>query len=241
MGKAERRHVRLAEFLIAVVGIPSALGYLLSNSVVIAILTGVIVFGIVAGYFYVRRLLKRPPFAVTEVDMDLTFHDPRGEHATAVNTQRIRANQRELSQIRILNISADGGIENIRVDNMPIDQHPNVRKEIEAGIIYIVKEFRPPLMRGQAGTAKVAIDVTDAFNMNPAGCNHQVAPETEKIRLKVHFNSGKACHSARAFLRYGGVIQEELPIPEVSDHGTELVHEVSKPQPGLQYRVEWRW
>ncbi len=241
MGETERGHLRLIEFVVAVVGIPSSLGYLLSESVVIAILTGLIVLGIIVGYFYVRRLLKRPPFAVTEVDIDLTFHDPRGERATAVMTHRIRANQRELPQIRLLNISSDGSIGNIRVDDRPIDEHPDVRQKIEAGIIYVIKEFHPPLMRGQNGSAKVALDATDAFNMNPAGFNHQVAPETHKVRIKVHFDPGRVCRSPRAFLRYGGVIQEELPAPEMSEHGTELVHEVSKPQPGLQYRVEWRW
>jgi len=108
---------------------------LVSESVVIAILTGTIVLAIVVGYFYVLRVLKRPPFAVAEVDMDLTFHDPRGERVTAVSTQRIRANQRELPQIRILNISSDGRIENIRVDDLPIDKHPDVRQEVESGII----------------------------------------------------------------------------------------------------------
>ncbi len=73
-----------------VVGVPSALGYVFSQSVVIAILTGLIVFGMVVGYLFVRRLLKRPPFAVTEVDIDLTFHDPRGERTTAVMTHRIK-------------------------------------------------------------------------------------------------------------------------------------------------------
>lgn len=241
MGETERGHLRLIEFVVAVVGVPSALGYLFSDSVVIAILTGILALVVVVGYFYVRRLLNRPPFAVTDVDIDLAFHDPSGEHVTAITTQRIRSNQRELPQIRILNISSDGSIENIRVDDKPIDENPDIRQEVEAGIIYVVKQFRPPLMRGQKGSAKVTIDAVDAFNMNPAGFNHQVAPETDRVRIKIHFNSGKVCHSARAFLRFGGVIQKELPVPEVSDHGTELVHEVSKPQPGLQYRVEWRW
>jgi hypothetical protein len=238
---AESRYLRLAELVIAVVGLPAGLGYLLSDSVVIAILTGAIVLSIVAGFYYVRRLLNRPPFAVTEVDVGLTFHDPRGELVTAVSTQRVRSNQRELPQIRILNISSDGSIRNIRVDDRPIGEHPDVRKEVESGIIYVVKEFRPPLMRGHRGSAKVAIDVADAFNMNPAGFNHNVVPETDKVRIRVHFDPEKVCHSARAFLRYGGVIQKELPAPEVSDHGTELVHEINRPPAGLQYRVEWRW
>jgi hypothetical protein len=241
MSEKEKSFLRLAEFVVAVVGIPSALGYLLSDSIVIAILTGVIVLSIVVGFFYVRRMLKRPPFALTEVEMDLTFHDPHGERVTAVSTQRIRVNQRELPQIRLLNITSDGRIKNIRVDDRPIDEHPDFRQEVESGIIYLVKDFRPPLMRRQSGTAKVALDVIDAFRMNPAGFNHRIAPETEKVRLRVHFNDGRICHSARAFFRYGGMIQEELPAPEISDHGMELVHEVSKPQPGLEYRVEWRW
>ena len=44
----------------------------------------------------------------------------------------------------------------------------------------VVKEFRPPLMRNQKGTAKVAIDVIDAFGMNPAGFNNQVAPKPRR-------------------------------------------------------------
>jgi hypothetical protein len=253
------RYVRLAEFVITVVALPAALGYFLSNSVVIAILAGVIVLIIVLGYLYFRRQEEqrhqelrrqeelrhqeqnRPPYTVNEVDMDLRFHDPRGDDVTAVNTQRITVNQRELSQIRLLNMSADGPIENIRVDDKPIDQHPYARKMVESGILSVIKDFNPPLMRGQKGSAKITVDVIDAFHMNPAGFNHRIGLETEKVRLEVHFDSGRVCHNARAFLRSGGVITENLPEPDVSDNGMELVHEASNPEPGLEYRVEWRW
>jgi hypothetical protein len=77
--------------------------------------------------------------------------------------------------------------------------------------------------------------------MNPAGFNRRIAPETGKVRMEVHFHSGRVCHTARAFLRSGNVIVQHLPEPDVSDSRMELIHEVVDPEPGTEYRVEWHW
>jgi hypothetical protein len=146
-----------------------------------------------------------------------------------------------LTQIRLLQISADGPIRNIRVDDMPVERHRNARTITEAGVLSVIKDFNPPLTRGQSGTAKIAVDVFNAFDMNPAGFNHRIAPETGKVRMEVHFHSGRVCHTARAFLRSGNVIVQHLPEPDVSDSRMELIHEVVDPEPGTEYRVEWHW
>jgi hypothetical protein len=55
----------------------------------------------------------------------------------------------------------------MRQDDTPIDKHPDARQGAESGTVYVVKDFRPPLMRGDRGVAKISLDAVDAYKMNP--------------------------------------------------------------------------
>src|SRR5215211_2034294 len=113
--------------LLALVALPAAIGYLFGQSIVIAILIGVIVGGVVllmgGGFFFLRWHLNRPPYTLIAGEIDLRFHDPASGRATLVRTEKIQVNQSELGYIRIGRMISDGSIKNLHVDDKPIDEH----------------------------------------------------------------------------------------------------------------------
>jgi hypothetical protein len=214
------------------IGLPSFALLIVSGQVVI----GVLVLVLIGGVIGVTVLLGQPQFTLLEVEKVLTFHDATAHMATLVRTQKARANQNGLTDFWIRNISADGSIENIQIDNHPPDDERHI-----AGDIQVCKRFPHPLKRGQIFTMVLSYDLIDSFSQLSEAVSHIVEVKTKKLQIIVHFHEAKPCLTASAFLRFGGQINKELPKPALEHRNRRAEHQGKRLKLGGEYSLEWDW
>jgi hypothetical protein len=227
--------------IIGVVGIPSALGYLLSDRAVVGVLTGLIVVGILGIALWIRWYRAQPPYIVEDLEKELILHSPDGSQATFSRTIRVKSKQAALHQVTTGSISVTGRVENICMDDRPVQEDPDAVLGEEGKDLYVTKFLRPPLGRDQVTTIKMSYDLLDSFPKSTEGLTHRVAHSTQEVRSKIRYPKERPCLSARAILRYAGEIHKRLSDPEITNRGTRLDFKVTKPGLGQEYRIEWDW
>jgi hypothetical protein len=215
-----------------VIGIPGLL--VLFFTVQIAI--GVFVVLIIGGLIWLRWYLALPDFTILEMEKRLVFKDPQAHKATFTRYQKARANHKGLTEFWIKGNSADGRIENVRID----DKDPDIQT-LEAGDLAVCKRFHRPLERGQQEPMKLSYDIIDGFSGNPEGLIHLVSYKTKLFRMIIEFHEDRPCNSCRAFLRYGGKEHRTLPQPVTFAGGRRVEFEVKRPKLGAEYFLEWNW
>jgi hypothetical protein len=214
------------------IGLPGFALLVVNGQVVIGVLVLVLVGGVIA----VSMLLGQPQFTILEVEKVLTFHDALAHKATLVRTQRARANQNGLTEFWTRNISADGPIENIQIDNGPPDE---VKRE--AGDIQVCKRFPHPLRRGEKFTMVLSYDLIDSFEKKSEAVSHVVECKTKRVRLIVSFFETKPCLAGSAFLSFGGQRHKELKKPTIQHRNRRAEWEGKRPKLGGEYSLEWDW
>lgn len=215
-----------------IIGVPGFFLLFFSGQVVIGLLLLVIVIILI----WLHVVFNRPEFSLLEVEKKLEFHDPQACRATLVRVQTAIANHTGLREFWVGNVTADGKIENILIDN----KEPHYKKQ-ESGSLLLGKRFNQPLKRGQRFTMRLSYDLVNSFNASSESLIHIVSYKTNRLRLVVQFHPDKPCRSARAFLRYGSQIQKYLPIFNISEDKCLIELEVKKPKLGAEYVLEWDW
>lgn len=214
------------------IGIPSFLLLFFSGQVSLGILVVLIIIGLA----WLHWFLTQPEFTIIEIEKRLIFNDPQGHSATFVRNQKARANHKGLTEFWVKGNSADGSIQNVRID----DKAPDL-DHLEAGDRALGKRFPRPLERGQQETMKLSYDIIDGFSKDTEGLIHLVSDKTKRFRVFVEFHEQRRCNSARAFLRYGGKDYKALREPEVFECGRRIEFEVRRPRLGAEYFLEWDW
>jgi len=214
------------------IGLPGFALLIFNGQVVIGVLVLVLVGGVIA----ISVVLGLPQFTILEVEKVLTFHDATAHMARLVRTQRARANQNGLTEFWTRNISADGRIENIQIDNGRPDDERR-----EAGDIQVCKRYPHPLKRGQIFTMVLSYDLIDSFSNANEAVSHIVEGKTKRLQIVVNFHELKPVLTASAFLSFGGQIHKELEKPTVEHRNRRAEYVHKKPKLGGEYSLEWEW
>jgi hypothetical protein len=203
---------------------------------VIGVLVVLLVVVIIAGALGWRWHVNQPQITQLVCDKTLTFEDKEAHSATQVGELTLQANHKGARMFSIGSFSADGSVQDIRIDNQP-----PTRQQVRAGAIEAVKEFRNPLERGAKRNLRVSVRYIKSFPKHTESWTHVVAHKTKILRLAIEFHPERPCTSARAYLRYGGQVYQELSGVEVYDGGRRIRFEVKRPKLGSEYTIEWDW
>lgn len=215
-----------------VTGVPGFLLFFVSvNAGLVAL-----VLALIGGTVWYLILIRQPVFTILEVEKILTVHDADGHRASLQRNQKAKANHHGVTEFWCRNISADGSIENILIDN----QLPHEQKK-GAGEIQVCKHFAQALTRGQQFNTSLYYEMVDSFRSNPEILIHIVESKTRKVRLIVHLPQSRPCRSAKAFSCFGGHVCKILPPPNITDMGCKIEVILNKPEIGAEYCLEWDW
>lgn len=216
------------------IGLPGFLLLFFSQHVVIASL----LVAIGAGMLWVRWYINQPEFTLLLVEKILTINDVEGRTAVLLRCQEGVANQKGLTEFWCRNISADGPITNIRLDDRP----PHEVKR-EAGDTQVCKRFNRALEHGEQFSMKLSYDLTDSFPKSTEGMIHVVECKTKRLKMVVTLPGGRPATAARASLRYGGNPHMRLPQPRLTGQttGERIEMEIKSPRLGAEYCLEWDW
>lgn len=194
----------------------------------------IVILVVVTGLFWTKWYLDRPSFTILEVEKVLEIRDTKGKNATLLRIHSARCNHSGITEFWCRGISADGTISNIKIDDAP----PNEQRT-DAGDIQVCKRFHRPLKRGQKFRMTLSYDLTDSFPLSSETLIHSVGSATNKLRMVVTLPEARKAKAARAFLRYGGEIHKELPLPKITNRRIEI--EISRLRLGSEYCLEWDW
>ncbi len=221
-----------------ILSLPGFLLLFLNGQTVIAVLTLLLGVVILAAAVWRHRYLQQPSFTLLEVDATLSFEDKNAHKATHVDTRKVRANQKGLTEFWFRSIGSDGSIGNLLIDGKQPDF-----QQTQAGQTEIGKRFPDGLERGTVFKITASFETTDAFPGNREFYTHEVTNKTQKVRLRVKFHPQKPSTSARVYLQYGNQKHKLLKTPKLkrSEDGREIEFEVEKPRRGETYRIEWDW
>ena len=217
-----------------ILGIPGLLIALFTDAGVVAsvflILCGVL--------FWARWWINQPVYTLICVEKVLTIEDRLGKSARLVRFQEGVANHKGMSEFWCRNISADGEISNILIDN-----RPPYDSERRAGDIQVCARFRQPLERGESFKMKLSYDLTDSFLRTPEAIIHVVESKTKKLKLVVVLPSERPATNAVVTLSFGGQPHRRLFPPRLTGQvtGERIEWEIKGPKLGAEYRLEWEW
>ena len=178
--------------------------------------------------------LNRPEFTLLSVEKVLDISDAAGKSAKLLRCMTARANHKGITEFWCRNISADGAIANIRIDNV----EPAFIKT-EAGDKQVCKRFDRPLKRGQKFDMVLSYELADSFPGTTEGLIHVVECQTKRLRLVVTLPDARNAKAARMSLRYGGQIHKDLPAPTIT--GRRIEFETKWTKLGAEYSLEWDW
>jgi hypothetical protein len=211
--------------------IPGFVFYFLSGERVIGILTLLLV----AVFLVAVWQANQPPFTVIEYGKTLTLKDQAASEAHQVSELRLRANHKGVRMIHLATVSADGSVQDIKVNDMP----PTYQRR-RAGEIEIRQDLPRPLGWWQEEKLAWSVKYRNSFRKDTEGYTHVVGHKTKDLRITVNFYQGKPCKRVRGFLRYGGQIWRAHPV-ELSEDKLRAKLRKKRPKLGSEYRIEWDW
>ncbi len=182
--------------------------------------------------------LNKLPFEILDVEKTLRFEDEEAHKATYVDTRRVRANHRGLTEYWFKELAPIDRIHNILVDDAP----PNSEVE-ELTAKRVSKYFPNGLDRDDEFTTILSFDLIGSFTGACEFYQHRVVDPTQRLRFRATFHPEKLCRDARAKVGHGGGALMPLRDAElrVLHGGRELEFVVLNPVSGQQYYVEWDW
>lgn len=217
-----------------ILGIPGLLIALFSDAVIVAV-----VFLILCGVLlWVRWWLSQPLYTLTCVEKVLTIEDVAGKKARLVRFHEGVANHRGLQEFWCRNISADGTISNVLIDN-----HAPYDTERRAGDLQVCTRFRQPLDRAEKFKMTLSYDLTDSFLRTPEAVIHVTESKTKKLKMVIILPPGRPAINAIATLSFGGQPHSRLFPPRLTGQvtGERIEWEIKAPKLGAEYRLEWDW
>jgi hypothetical protein len=217
-----------------ILGIPGLLIALFSDAVIVAV-----IFLILCGVlFWVRWWLNQPLYTLACVEKVLTIEDTVGNKARLVRFHEGVANHRGLQEFWCRNISADGTISNVLIDN-----HAPDYTERRAGDLQVGTRFREPLERGEKFKMVLSYDLTDSFLRTPEALIHVTESKTKKLKMVVILPPDRPATNALATLSFGGQPHRRLVPPRLTGQvtGERIELEIKAPKLGAEYRLEWNW
>lgn len=217
-----------------ILGIPGLLIALFSDAAIVAV-----IFLILCGVlFWVRWWLNQPLYTLICVEKVLTIEDVGGKKAKLIRFHEGVANHRGLNEFWCRNISADGEISNVLVDN-----HAPYETERRAGDLQVCTRFRQSLDRGERFSMTLSYDLTDSFLRTPEAIIHVVETKTKKLKMIVILPPSRPATNALATLSFGGLPHKRLFPPRLTGQvmGERIEFEIKAPKLGAEYRLEWDW
>lgn len=216
------------------IGIPGFLILFMSDQWVHGVLVLLLVCALGAWWFYAWWRDKLPVFTVLELAKKLTITTPDGRTATLTRTQKVRINHKGITEWWCRNISADGAISNINIDQHPPDVTINT-----GGTIQVCRRFPYPKQRGEEWESTLSYDIADSFIKPREELRHLVTFKTKKVTIEVELPRG--CNRADLRFTFGGEEAERLSDPELSNNNRTIKVEIKRPRIGGQYHVGWEW
>jgi hypothetical protein len=214
------------------IALPSTMLLFFSDHIAIGIL--VLVFMLIAIINW--HVQNKPLITVLEIEKSAVINDSQGIDASFTSRQKTITNHKGLIELWFRNISSDGVINNILIDNkIPSDI------KTEAGDIRACIRFNKPKKAHEQFEATLTFDAKNAFSANTEFVIHVVEAETKKLKLVVELTINRKASDARVFLQYGGNPHKELEKPLISDSGRRLETNIKRPLLGAEYCLEWDW
>lgn len=210
--------------------IPGFLLLFYSDHIAVGILA--IIISVVLGIIW--YWLNKQPFTILMIEKTLIIYDVNGKKANLCRKQNTRANHKGLTEFWCRNISADGSISNICINN----EKP-VETRVEAGDLQVCARFKKPKHAGDKFNLVISYDLENAFQQQTESLIHVVSMETKNLKMRVEFPKDRLPKTATATLRFGGDTYKELPAPEI--FGNTVIMEIKKPRLGAEYCLEWEW
>jgi hypothetical protein len=187
-------------------------------------------------FIYDRYQQKQSLFTHLAVAKSLSFPNPSPDLALFSTTLKSRANYNGITEMWFRNISADGQVTNIQID----DEAPN-KLQRKAGSWEVCKEFGRPIQRSEIVTIRLSYGLQNSFPADREGITHVTATRTQELTMHVQFHRSKVPHRVRAFVEYSGVVEEVLEPPLLTRENTHLDLRVRRPKIGGYYTLEWDW
>jgi hypothetical protein len=218
-------------------GVPTILEFIHARTVN-AVLLIIIILGLVMILLLRRHEARLPTWTYEHVHKVLTFKDANASLATIETVIDARANHTGVTQLWFRNMSADGSIDNFRVDGIAVPPH-QVKKK--GGSLELCKQFDVPLSRGETRTVTLICDLHDCFSEPQEGITHVTTTITKKLTLRVVFHSAKPPRTAHFFFGGSGGIDTSLKEPKKLDNGLTLEAQVESLDTGAYYTLDWTW
>lgn len=227
-----------ASLLLGIVSLVPSLLLIFTEWVVLGVLVLVFAFGLIGVFVWLRWFLEQPDFTLLDVSKTLTFQDKDAHRATHVDTRKVRANHKGITEFWFRGIGTDGSIENILIN----DKEPDC-EQVRAGLKEVCKRFSSARERGDEFKVTSSFDAIDSFYENSDFHTYKVSSKTKKARITINFHREKPCHSAKVYLQYGSSPYKLLKTAQLkrSEDGREVELEIRNPKLGAEYRLEWRW
>lgn len=207
---------------------------LFSNQVAVGILELTIVLLI----FVFWHAKNKPLITLLEVEKLASIKDAKGIDASFTSRQKTKTNHKGLTELWFRNISSDGSVSNILIDN----KTPSEIKT-EAGDVRACVRFNKAKKADEKFEVTLSFDAKNAFPADTEFLIHVVEAETKKLKIVVELPINRKASGARLFLQYGGNPHKELakPLISISSSGQRLESEIKRPLLGAEYCLEWDW
>jgi hypothetical protein len=216
------------------IGIPGFLLLFISDQWVHGVLVLLLVCALAAWWFYARWRDNLPVFTVLELTKRLTIISADGRSASLARSQKVRINHKGITEWWCRQISADGTVTNITIDQLPPDVTTST-----GGTIQVCRRFQYPKQRGEEWESTLTYNIADSFTKPHEELIHMVAFRTKKLVLEVELP--RNCTHADLRFTFGGEQGEKLSDPELSNNNRTITATIKRPRIGAQYHLGWEW
>lgn len=201
----------------------------------ITVLLGLILLG---AAFYHRYWTNIPPYTVLRGELTLTILDAEGAAANVSNKRTIRPNFKHLTTMVHKNISADGAIDDLRLDGKPLP--PSAIKR-ELGELQIGLSFEPPLERFKPFETHLEYSVKDSFPEPKEALLWTCDFPTKVALITVRLPKNRPCKKAEASRMRGSGESPLGKLPFISENRCTISIELKRPTFGERYALYWDW
>ncbi len=182
------------------------------------------------------RMFRATLFTVMQAKVTVTILDRSGNRATFSKRMSIRANHKGLTQYIHRNLSADGSMQNFRVDRV------TVQPQKDAGDYLVYVNFPRPLNRGETLPTILDIDLTASFPSTTEWVTYLLTYPTKELTVEVNLPSDRPASKAEVYCLRGGEIEPVDTKPQLLDNNCRIVWTATDLRDlGWEYRIQWTW
>jgi hypothetical protein len=225
--------------ILAVIGLIIAIpGFLLlfftdhQTESILTVGLGLVVLGAGAIDFYLSRL---PPYTINDAKVIVDFPNGDRRIARITKSYTVRPNFGHLNTMTHRNIGAQGTVQNLCWNGLPIQQIRQSLGEYEVTI-----DFNGPHKRFRPFTGALSYEAVDSFKGNPEWFCYVIDFPIKAASIEVNLPTRDPCKSAEAF-RVEGNGRTRMPDPDISADKQRLSWKLNRPRRSAEYRLYWYW